>query len=201
MEVNNPGTDFLEGVFRKLPQITLLLDSDERIRMLNEAGEIAFNVKEDQVLMKRPGGIIACINVEFGKEECGFHVNCNKCPGHMAFSRALHLNKLTRVKGAIPISGNNSLEYINVLISASPLNYNTQRFVIVTIEDISNVTEIQGFVPVCANCKRLFDKNKWKVLEKFIEDNTEAVTTHTICPSCIRLLYPKYAEEILINAN
>ena len=46
---------------------------------------------------------------------------------------------------------------------------------------------LEGLLPICSYCKRIRDDDgKWQVLEKYIEENSEATFTHGICESCLR---------------
>lgn len=55
-----------------------------------------------------------------------------------------------------------------------------------------------GIIAICSNCmKNQITPEKWvKLDESFIEDSaTDA--SHTICPDCVRLLYPEISERVL----
>ena len=59
---------------------------------------------------------------------------------------------------------------------------------------------LQGFLPICANCKNIRDdKGYWSEIESYIDRNSEAKFSHAICPDCINELYPELASEILPN--
>ncbi len=49
---------------------------------------------------------------------------------------------------------------------------------------------LEGFIPICANCKKIRQEIDWKTLEEYISENSLATFNHSICPDCIRLLYP-----------
>ncbi|MGD8377668.1 MAG: PAS domain-containing protein [Acidobacteriota bacterium] len=63
------------------------------------------------------------------------------------------------------------------------------------VEEFRNVTEllglVNGFLPSCSGCGRLRDEDgSWKPVEGYLHDHTGADFTHTLCPTCIRRLYP-----------
>jgi PAS domain S-box-containing protein len=44
---------------------------------------------------------------------------------------------------------------------------------------------LRGVIPICSYCKKIRkDKEIWQQLEAFISDNSEALFTHGVCPSC-----------------
>jgi hypothetical protein len=56
---------------------------------------------------------------------------------------------------------------------------------------------LQGLLPICASCKKIrsadgdpHDPASWTTVEKFISAKTSADFTHSICPDCLKKLYP-----------
>jgi len=50
---------------------------------------------------------------------------------------------------------------------------------------------LRGFLPICANCKKIRDgEGSWKDLEEYIPMHSEAQFSHSICPVCVKELYP-----------
>jgi hypothetical protein len=48
-----------------------------------------------------------------------------------------------------------------------------------------------GFIPICSNCKKVRDNaSEWVEIETYIRDHSEAEFSHSICPQCLRKLYP-----------
>ncbi len=62
---------------------------------------------------------------------------------------------------------------------------------------LAEVKTLQGLIPICANCKKIRDdKGYWQQLEKYIQDRSDAVFSHGICPECARKYYPEIADEL-----
>lgn len=56
---------------------------------------------------------------------------------------------------------------------------------------------LHGLLPICASCKKIrnadgdpHDPASWSTVEKFISAKTSADFTHSICPDCLKKLYP-----------
>jgi hypothetical protein len=48
------------------------------------------------------------------------------------------------------------------------------------------------------SCKKIRDdEGYWNEVERYIGKHSEAEFSHSICPDCIRKLYPEYADEVL----
>lgn len=55
---------------------------------------------------------------------------------------------------------------------------------------------LQGFLPICANCKKIRDDaGYWHQVEVYIEARAEVEFSHGICPECQEKLYPKRASQ------
>jgi len=61
-------------------------------------------------------------------------------------------------------------------------------------ETLSNVKTLSGLLPICASCKKIRDdRGYWQKLETFVREHSGAEFSHSICPDCMRLLYPEFA--------
>ena len=61
---------------------------------------------------------------------------------------------------------------------------------------LSEVKTLRGFLPICANCKKIRDdKGYWNRIEAYIEEHSNAQFSHGICPECAKKLYPNYYKE------
>jgi PAS domain S-box-containing protein len=65
-------------------------------------------------------------------------------------------------------------------------------------ETLSKVKTLSGFLPICAHCKKIRDdQGYWQKLETFVRQHSDAEFSHSICPDCMRLLYPEFAGDIV----
>jgi len=61
---------------------------------------------------------------------------------------------------------------------------------------LDNVKLLGGLLPICASCKMIRDdKGYWQQVETYIREHSEADFTHSICPDCIKNLYPDFHEK------
>jgi PAS domain S-box-containing protein len=64
-------------------------------------------------------------------------------------------------------------------------------------EMLSKVKTLSGLLPICASCKKIRDdKGYWQQLETFVREHSGAEFSHSICPECMKRLYPQYAHHI-----
>jgi PAS domain S-box-containing protein len=93
--------------------------------------------------------------------------------------------KSGRINGVAKISRN-----INDLKEAEA---DRERLIAKLKAALEEVKVLSGLLPICANCKRIRDKNgRWEQIESYIRERSEADFSHSICPDCASKLYPEY---------
>lgn len=73
-----------------------------------------------------------------------------------------------------------------------------QKMIAEKFEKAKNeVNVLQGLLPICPSCKQIRDdKGYWKQIEEYITEHSDAQFSHSICPACIKKLYPKEYEHL-----
>ncbi len=63
---------------------------------------------------------------------------------------------------------------------------------------LSGVKKLSGLLPICASCKKIRDdQGYWNDVERYVSEHSEAQFSHSLCPDCMKKLYPDFADEIL----
>ena len=61
---------------------------------------------------------------------------------------------------------------------------------------LDDVRTLRGIIPICANCKKIRDdQGYWNQVEAYVRDHTEAEFSHSICPECMKELYPEFVRK------
>ena len=62
---------------------------------------------------------------------------------------------------------------------------------------LSHIKNLEGILPICSNCKKIRlegtdpeKQDSWVQIESYISEKTEAQFSHSICPECMKKLYP-----------
>jgi len=64
-------------------------------------------------------------------------------------------------------------------------------------EALDNVKTLRGLLPICAWCKKVHDdKGYWKKVETYIEEHSDALFTHSMCPECLKKKDPELYEKL-----
>jgi hypothetical protein len=62
---------------------------------------------------------------------------------------------------------------------------------------LAEVKTLSGLLPICAKCKRIRDDGGyWNQIESYVQQHSDVMFTHGICPECYRKLYPEFAAEL-----
>jgi response regulator RpfG family c-di-GMP phosphodiesterase len=61
-----------------------------------------------------------------------------------------------------------------------------QQILISQLEEaLAEIKTLKGCIPICASCKKIRDdEGYWNQLEAYISEHTDAVFTHSLCPTC-----------------
>lgn len=64
---------------------------------------------------------------------------------------------------------------------------------------LSHIKKLEGILPICSNCKKIRlegtdpkKQDNWVQIESYISEKTEAQFSHSICPECMKKLYPDF---------
>lgn len=61
---------------------------------------------------------------------------------------------------------------------------------------LARVKTLHGLLPICSSCKKIRDdKGYWNQIESYIQDHSDAEFTHSLCPVCVKKLYPDLYEK------
>jgi len=65
------------------------------------------------------------------------------------------------------------------------------------------IKELEKLLPICSSCKRIrinddkpLEQNSWTSIEEYLHTKKDMTFTHSICPECVKKLYPGLLEEI-----
>jgi PleD family two-component response regulator len=63
-------------------------------------------------------------------------------------------------------------------------------------EALAKIKTLRGLLPICASCKKIRDdQGYWNQIESYVMKHSEADFTHSICPGCVKTLYPELLGE------
>ena len=62
---------------------------------------------------------------------------------------------------------------------------------------------LSGKIAVCSSCKKIRNEQtkKWEGIEDYIRDHSEAMFSHSVCPECLKDLYPDFYDDVMKEIN
>jgi AmiR/NasT family two-component response regulator len=67
-----------------------------------------------------------------------------------------------------------------------------ERLILELQDALAQLKTLSGLLPICASCKKIRDDDGyWNQLEAYIQDHSEVVFSHGLCPECAKRLYPQ----------
>jgi len=65
-------------------------------------------------------------------------------------------------------------------------------------EAVAHMKVLSGLLPICSSCKKIRDdKGYWNQIEQYIMRYSRVEFSHSLCPDCLRRIYPDEADEVL----
>jgi transcriptional regulator with PAS, ATPase and Fis domain len=62
---------------------------------------------------------------------------------------------------------------------------------------LDEVETLRGLLPICASCKKIRDdRGYWNTVEDYFSNRSKVDFSHTLCPDCIRTMYPDLWERM-----
>ncbi|MBI4859945.1 MAG: PAS domain-containing protein [Candidatus Riflebacteria bacterium] len=183
-----PGHELLDA----LPMPILVVDDDVRILYHNQAAGLLVGPQPSQVLRRRAGDVLHCVNAAATPDGCGRAVACRDCRIRGGVGESIRGGRVARARAKVQLHSAGGIQELHLLITTAPLlPPGRSDSVLLILEDISELTAIKGLLPICARCKSIRqDTQYWQRLESYLTSCLDVEFTHGLCPACARELYP-----------
>lgn len=80
---------------------------------------------------------------------------------------------------------------LELLITATPLTLPSAKAVLLTIEDVTELSSLRSIIPICMHCKRIRnDDQYWQEVEIYFRSQVGVDFSHGVCPECFEKHYP-----------
>jgi len=182
--------DFARPVLDAVPCPVFVADEDARVLYANRAG---CEMVETSDVVNRPlcGDLLRCVHARESKKICGTTEFCPDCAVRNAIMSAYKGFPVTRQRTKMELEGPDGVQEVHFLVTTSPLEIQGKTSVLLVLEDVTELVELRGLLPICSNCKKIRnDQHYWEQVESFLSQRTALRFTHSLCPDCLEKLYP-----------
>ena len=190
------NSDFILKVFDSLPTPLFIVDEDVRVHHFNPAAVSTFGPDFKDIYLQRGGEVLHCLHSTENPDGCGHSEFCKSCVIRNSVRSAFQLEKVYREKTRMDIvTGENRTE-VDLLITASLFVYGKEPYVVLVLEDITELSQLRSLLPICSHCKSIRNDDRyWESVEKYFSTHHSVNFTHGICPKCAQELYPSYKPK------
>jgi transcriptional regulator with PAS, ATPase and Fis domain len=134
---------FLKNLFDAIPCGVLVVDSERRVKAVNNVLEQTFGISGAEVIDKRGGEALECIHSSTGPEGCGSSEECQTCRVRSTALKAIEGKHIHRNRANIQLLVKGEPRDIKVLLSAAPFDHDGERLAIVILEDITELDNLR----------------------------------------------------------
>jgi signal transduction histidine kinase len=134
--------DFLRNLLDAIPSLLFVVDSDVRIIYLNSAAASVLGGQE-AVSMKRGGEVLHCINSYVVPDGCGRSASCRGCVIRNSVGKAFRGEGIYRETARMRLNNGGVVAEVYFMVSANPLAYRGEKFVLLAMEDITEMKEYE----------------------------------------------------------
>jgi PAS domain-containing protein len=182
--------DFIEGILDTIPLPIFLVDEDVRIFWSNQSAAQLLDREPDLAFLRRCGEVMHCLHAVESTEGCGRTKFCKNCPIRNSVQQSIQGQRVVREKNRMHMVENDQVVEINMLVTTAPFAYQDESLVLLILEDISELMELKGIVPICAYCKKIrVDEAFWQSVETYFKKHLNLDFSHGVCPECAHKLY------------
>lgn len=84
-----------------------------------------------------------------------------------------------------------------VAINAVPAKIDNRNLVIITLEDLTEIEQLKGLLPICIKCNKINDTqaDRWTRIDEYIMHRSHADFSHGLCPDCAKVMMDKLPKK------
>lgn len=173
-----------------MPHPVFLVDEKVAIVGLNSASEKFIGRSPDLILRKPAGEVLHCLHAIGSEKGCGHSSYCKDCVIRQSVAKAFSTGTVSRKKIRMEMLSDSGTEEIFLSIIASPFDYEDDSFVLLQLENITELMELRKLVPICSVCHDIrVDGEYWQKIESFMHKHFNLNFTHGLCPECLEKNY------------
>ena len=193
-----PLTDqesLVRTILDTIPLYVLVTDYEMRIVHANRAATRLLGDAPELILKRLGGEALQCFHAVNSSQGCGTATGCADCVMRKGMELAQGGTGISRQRTRMQLQRGAELRTIEFLVTACPMRFTERPLVLLVLEDITELAELRGLLPICAGCKKIRNDNQyWEDVTHFLSTHTDLRFTHGLCPECVPKYFPEFAR-------
>jgi len=187
---------FLQEILDAIPAMLLIVDNDVQILHLNATASSGLGLDIRDVHHKRGGEALHCVHATDVPGGCGRGPACRECIIRNAVTNAVQGNKTYRKATRMKLVNNSSTTELQLLITASPFKFEEKSYILLTLENISELIRLKSLLPICMHCKKIRnDEGYWNNIAVYFNTQLDVEFSHGLCEECLVKFYPQRQKQ------
>jgi PAS domain-containing protein len=187
---------FLREIFDAIPAMLVIVDDDVCILHVNATASNGLGLDIKDVHHKRGGEALHCVQSIKVPEGCGRAPACSDCVIRNSVKMAVQGEKTFRKGTRMEFHTGDTKAELHLLVSAAPFLHDEKHYVLLTIENVSELIQLKSLLPICMHCKKIRnDEGYWKDIEEYFNARLDVDFSHGICHDCLVKYYPDMGKN------
>jgi PAS domain-containing protein len=187
---------YLREVFDAIPAMLLIVDDDVQILHLNTTARAGLGVDLKDVYKKRGGEALHCIHSTDVPGGCGRADACRDCIIRNSAVSAMQGGKTYRKATRMEFMNGGKKKEMHLLVTAAPFRHEDKSYVLLTLENVSELIRLKSLLPICMHCKRIRnDEGYWSDVAVYFNERLDVDFSHGLCNECLEKYYPEYKKR------
>ena len=162
---------YYRTILDSIPIPVFVVDSDVRIRDLNDVALRFCSQEKGSIYRQRGGEVLHCLHSLDVPEGCGRAPFCQNCVIRGSVTACLQGQTVSRKRMRLEFVEGCSRKPMDALITASPMPDSGEPLALVIIEDVTELLSLRALVPICMKCKKIRDDEQyWREVEEYFHD-------------------------------
>ncbi len=191
MPANLADTGELLGtILDAMPASIFMVDKDVEVLGVNRNALLMLSQDPESIIRRRAGEVLHCIHSTETPEGCGTAESCRQCLVRAAVGKSFSDNQVVRHKVEMELITEGDVSKVPLLITTTPFEFQQKMFVLLIVEDISELMDLMDLLPVCAGCKNVMENSQeQQSMKKHFKEQLKLVATQDLCPECMLKLF------------
>jgi PAS domain-containing protein len=178
--------DLLGTILDAVPASIFMVDKDVEVLGVNRKAQLMLSQDPESIIRRPAGEVLHCIHSTETPGGCGTAEACRECRVRAAVSKSFRENLVVRHKVNMELVADGNITPASLLITTTPFEFQQQTYVLLILEEISELMDLMDLRPVCARCKEVMDDNQVReTVKQQFKERFKLVCSDQLCAKCM----------------